>query len=445
MLKKMIGLILAAAMLLACVGCSSGTQTPAPETKEEPKTQAPAEAPAAPAEEIVLDFPSWQATEAGFAEFWADVIGRFEADHPNVKINLYQVPFSGYVDTMITRFSGGNPPDIVHIPAANFYTFYREGWLENLDGRFAQTDINETWTPLQSAVQGDDGSNYGLLLMGYGQILYYNEKLLNEEGIAVPTNMEEFLDAARKLTKDTDNDGVVDQFGYATCTATSASLMSCLGPFIAGNETEWATGQKINVDDPKVAEGLNTFKALYTENLMPLGVTIEQSRTYFLDGKAAMYMDGSYFYASLGNAAEGVAEHLKVAPTPTRNVVGSPSNSVHMAASLDEARKELVWEFYKLMASDEYQTKYAEYTKNPPPKSTALTDELIAKQPTMELFAVQASQAKDIRPAAYIPYYTEFSNIVVDEVLAFCTDGAMTAEECLDRIQEAVEMDIYFE
>lgn len=447
MLKKLLSLILIAMLVLSALACTGGASQPetsaagtdaaAPATNEDSTDSAKEE-------KIVLDFPSWQATEGGFADFWADVIGRFIQEHPNAEINLYQVPYSGYVDTLITRFSGGNPPDICHLPTANFYTFYREGWLECLDDLFAATDITETWTPLQSSVQGEDGGNYGLLLMGYGQVLYYNEALLNAEGIAVPTDTITFLDAARKLTKDTDNDGTIDQFGYAACTTTSPSVIDCIAPFIAGNDTEWATGQQLNVDDPKVAEGLEVYKALYTENLMPLGVTIEQARTYFLDGKAAMYMDGSYFYSSLNAAPAEVFEQLKVAPTPTKNTVGKPSNSVHIAASLSDERKALVWEFYKLLASDEYQTKYAEYTKNPPPKSTAMTAELIEKQPTMELFAEQASLAKDVRPAAFIPVYTEFTNLMVDEILAFCTDTAMTAPECLANMDEAIKRDIVF-
>lgn len=394
-------------------------------------------------EEIVLDFPSWQATEAGFAEFWADLIARYEADHPGVKINLYQVAFSGYVDYLTTRIAGGNPPDILHIPTANFNTFYREGWFENLDERFAETDIGATWTPLQSAVQGTDGSNYGLLLMGYGEVLYYNEKILADAGIAVPTTMDEVLAAARALTKDTDGDGVVDQFGYCACTTTSPSTMDSLAPFV-GPGSSWATGTEINVDSEKLQKGLDMYKTFYTEGLMPIGVTIEQARTYLLEGKAAMYIDGSYFWASCASAEPEVFANLRVTKVPTEVVVGKPSNSVHIAKNLPDDRKALVWDLYKLISSDEYQTKYAMYTTNPPPKSTAMTEELMAAIPTMELFAEQASLAVDQRPEAFIPVYTEYSNIVVDEVLAYCIDESMTSQECLKNIAEAVSNEIEF-
>ena len=73
-----------------------------------------------------------------------------------------------------------------------------------------------------------------------------------------------------------------------------------------------------------------------------------------------------------------------------------------------------------------------------------MTEELMASMPTMELFAEQASLAVDLRPAAYVPVYTEFSNAVVDEVLAYCIDEGMTASECLNNIAESVAENIDF-
>lgn len=218
--------------------------------------------------------------------------------------------------------------------------------------------------------------------------------------------------------------------------------MDSLAPFVVGSGTSWANGNDINVDDKTLQTGLDIYKTMYNEGLMPVGVTIEQARTYLLEGKAAMYIDGSYFYASTASAAPEVYENLKVTTTPTAATAGKPSNSVHMAKSLDESKKQLVWDFYKLIASDEYQTKYSQYTKNPPPKSTALTEELIKAQPTMELFAEQASLAVDLRPQGYIADYTEFSNIVVDEVLAYCIDSNMTARECLENIADSIALNI---
>ncbi|MFO7546150.1 MAG: ABC transporter substrate-binding protein, partial [Trueperaceae bacterium] len=71
------------------------------------------------AQTIVLDMPSWQATEPGTSDWWNALIEEFEAQHPGVEIEFSHEPFAGYNDKMIARFAAGNPPDILHLPAAN--------------------------------------------------------------------------------------------------------------------------------------------------------------------------------------------------------------------------------------------------------------------------------------------------------------------------------------
>ena len=424
-MKRMLGLLLAVLALGAlAVGCSSN------------------EKPSDDSDGIELDFPSWQATEPGFQEFWESAVQQFEEDHPGVTINFYEVPFSGYTDTLITRFGSNNPPDICHLPAADFYAFQREGWFECLDDWFAETDILASCTPLQSAMQNEDGENYGWLVMGYGQLLFYNEKLLEEGNVPVPTNMDELMDGIRKLTKDIDGDGLIDQFGYASASTTTPSLATTIAPFIIGNGTHWATGTQINVDDPKVIEGLETYKALYEENLMPLGLTIEQSRTYFLEGKAAFYMDGSYFAAQLASASEGVREHLKFTETPTERLVGTPSNGLHIPSAISDERKELVWDFIEMLSTDEFQAKYATLTKNPPSKLSALTEELKKEVPEVAFFAEVASKATDMRPAAFVPHNTEFVKLMVDEVMAYVMDPDMSAEQMLTNLEKSIEQNM---
>ena len=143
---------------------------------------------------IELEFPSWQIEEPGIADYWTELIKAYEAKFPNVKIRKQQVPFREYVDKMTVRFAGNNPPDIVHLPARNFPSFAAQDWLAPLDDRLKTTDVAATWTPLRGEMVWE-GKEQGVLLMGYGSILYYNEKLLNDAGVAVPKTPEEWLAA----------------------------------------------------------------------------------------------------------------------------------------------------------------------------------------------------------------------------------------------------------
>ena len=84
---------------------------------------------------VTLDFPSWQAEEPGFGEWWKGLIQEYEAKHPGVKVRLYSIPFANYVNQLTVRFAGQNPPDIVHLPSRNFASFASQNWLEPMPAR----------------------------------------------------------------------------------------------------------------------------------------------------------------------------------------------------------------------------------------------------------------------------------------------------------------------
>src|SRR5262245_29141297 len=102
---------------------------------------------------VTLEFPSWQAQEPGFAEWWREAIAAFEQSHPGVRVNFFSIPFAQYINTMVTRFTGNNPPDIVHLPARNMAQFAAQGWLAPLDDLLAGTDVPRLWTPLQEEMK----------------------------------------------------------------------------------------------------------------------------------------------------------------------------------------------------------------------------------------------------------------------------------------------------
>ena len=133
----------------------------------------------ATAQGVTLDFPSWQAEDPGFAEWWRALIQEYESTHPGVKVKFYSIPFANYVNQLTVRFAGQNPPDIVHLPTRNFAGFASQNWLEPIDDLLKASDIPGHWTKLQSEVMWN-GKTYGVLLLPYGNLLYYNEKILQD-------------------------------------------------------------------------------------------------------------------------------------------------------------------------------------------------------------------------------------------------------------------------
>lgn len=362
-------------------------------------------------EQIELEFPTWQAGEEGFGDWFEELVAAYQEEHPDVSVNLYPIAFDGFVDQMVTRFAADDPPEVVHLPTRNFAQFASQGWLVPLDERMAETDILENWTPLQEELVWED-TQQGLLLLGYGYVLYYNEQLLTDAGLEVPETTDDFLAAAEQLTEG-------DVFGFGATTVqepgdnyTEASM------FLTGNDTFWTddSGQFV-ADDPAVVESLQQFRDALAQ--APPGIGSDQRVELFRNGQLGMIFDGPFLLPELDEAPEDVRPSLKVAPLPFDAVPGGVSNSLHIPAGLDPATEDAVWDLIELASTPEWQERYAELVQVPPPRAGAVTEEALAAVPELELFAETTDEAVSVFPEdpELKAEFGEFSDAVSQSVI----------------------------
>lgn len=393
MTKKRIARLIAASLAvpaLALAACGASSE----ETAE-----------AGDGDSITLEFPTWQAEDQSFAPWWNELIAAYEDEHPNVTIDFYQIPFDSYVDQITTRFAAGDEPEIVHLPARNAAEFASRGWLAALDERLADTDILESWTPLQEEMQWD-GQNYGVLLLGYGYALYYNEQLLADAGVDVPTTADELVVAAEAIT----GDGV---FGFGATTQQNPDNFTELASFIVGNGHRLATADgQFTADTAGVVESMDQYRQALAN--APAGIQSQQRNELFLNGNIAMVIDGPFFLPELEGAPEGVRDSLRVAAPPFEVVPGGVSNSVHMPAGIEGETADAVWAFIEIAASPEWQERYAELAAVPAPREGSVTEEATANVPELELFQQLADEAVTIYPTA--PEHRENFGRISDSV-----------------------------
>jgi multiple sugar transport system substrate-binding protein len=357
------------------------------------------------AQVVTLDFPSWQAEDPGFAEWWKALIAEYEAKHPGVKIKFYSIPFANYVNQLTVRFSGNAPPDIVHLPTRNFAGFVSQKWLEPMDDLIKSSDIPRHWTPLQSEMIWD-GKTYGLLLLPYGNLLYYNEKILQDAGVKVPSTPEQWLDAMAKTTNRDKG-----QFGLVTTTAEHPNMFIDAATFVLGEKQDWLKGNRYNFTDPGVVAAMDQFRK--SLSYAPPGTNSAVARQLFIEGKGAFLRDGPWVWATLQKAKPEVRPSLKMAQLPFPVITGGASNSLHMPAKIDTQKKKLVWEFIVLAASPPWQQKYIELTGSPSGRLGMISAEQAKKDPHLAAIVAAADRAQNLFPVqpALRENYNEFAQL----------------------------------
>ena len=145
----------------------------------------------------------------------SNLVGKFEKQNPGIKIQAENIPWNSYYDNLYTSIIGGNAPDAAMVKMFAQPRLIEMGALEpiasRVDGWAGKADIDPN---LFNLVKGNDGKTYYLPLQYVVLYLYYRADMLKELGLKVPATCDEFRDTAKKLTRDTNNDGQPDVYGF---------------------------------------------------------------------------------------------------------------------------------------------------------------------------------------------------------------------------------------
>lgn len=367
----------------------------------------------AEAAQLTLDFPTYQ-LQQDFGPWWKAVVAAYEKKYPEVKINLTNAPTNDHHRLLTTRFIGGNPPDIVHMTARFMWGYVDQGFIAPLDPWLSKTDILANWAPDQASMK-IAGKTYALDMLSYSFGLFYNKQMLADSKLAVPRTMEEFIAAAKTLTRDRDGDGRIDQYGAVLTTAGNSWGYITFMHFHCGRGRDIVNNGVIDSAD-ELAKTLTLINEIIASGASPKGLDLNPMRQLFWQGNAAMYIDGSWAPGFADSAAAKMRDNWDVAQVPFVSMVGGPSNVLAIPTAISPERQEAVWRFIELAASPEWQTQYAEMTGNPPGRAHSLTDAARKKWPHLALFEKEtfAPTVRSYMPAGYEKNFNQFSKVVTD-------------------------------
>ncbi|RDU22301.1 sugar ABC transporter substrate-binding protein [Anaerosacchariphilus polymeriproducens] len=175
-------------------------------------------------ETVTLEFgmfagSNWEVPNGNCYAIIDSAIKRFEKENPGVKIHYSSgILKEDYSEWFSKQLLLGKEPDVFMVLEDDFITFSSIGVLKNLD-KFINNDKGFKKEAFYSSVLGEgryEESQYALPYETVPVLMFANKTLLKSEGIEIPDRdwtWDKFYEICEKVTKDTDADGVVDQFG----------------------------------------------------------------------------------------------------------------------------------------------------------------------------------------------------------------------------------------
>ena len=127
---------------------------------------------------------------------------------------------SEYYLKLQTTIAGGTPPDVFYPATHVAYNYASKGAILPITSYVERDGIDlSLFDPTILDLYMIDGELYCLPLDNAALVVYYNKELFDAAGVDYPEagwTWDDFVETAKALTLDTDDDGVTDQFGVET-------------------------------------------------------------------------------------------------------------------------------------------------------------------------------------------------------------------------------------
>lgn len=115
------------------------------------------------------------------------------AEVPDVEVEYQFIDNSNYDTIVDTQLSADEGPDIICESPASALKHARLGYLMDL------SDLGAKYSDAGTSVYSYDGKVYALPGISWFEGIYYNVDLFEENGIALPTTFDEYIDVCKQL------------------------------------------------------------------------------------------------------------------------------------------------------------------------------------------------------------------------------------------------------
>lgn len=147
--------------------------------------------------QITLKF--WNTMEGAEARVMPEVIAKFHEQNPNIRIESTSIDFYKAREKFSESFKTNAGPDILRADRFWLPEFVKNKQLAELKPSKIKAETDDM-VPVARSVISVDGKYWGLPISVDSLAMFFNKKHFKEKGLAVPTNLDEFTEAAKKLT-----------------------------------------------------------------------------------------------------------------------------------------------------------------------------------------------------------------------------------------------------
>ena len=360
---------------------------------------------AANARSQVTTVTFWNQMNSGEFPVAQDLVTQFEASHPDIKIDMTSIPFSGYVQKFSTAAQAGQAPDIIRVDnAPDTQGLAAQGLLTDLTSKVSAADKAD-FVPAALKAGEYNGKLYSVPQTVDALALYYNKALFKAKGIKqTPATLAQLATDCQA-------------FGAGKGIFLNADSY-WIQPWIWGYGGGLVNMSKkqILVGSKKSIAGWSAFNSLFHNKCAFANKDFSNSytnmQTAFKNGQVAMIVNGPWASTDLlSGPAFKSSTNLGVAVIPPGpGGQGSPIGGGALAISRNSKNVDAAYTFVKWFTDPAQQAVIAEKNNDLPTHISAYKLPAVKKNRIILSFLPQLQKATDRSAGAYGgQLYTDFT------------------------------------
>lgn len=367
MKKRAIAAILAGITALSTMtGCGSQGGDTKTTSGSETQTESTETKTSENGSKLKLTVMDCYAAEDPHGKFVYQYADEFMEQNPDIEIEIQAVASNDiYTKLAAMATSTDELPTIFFTSADQVPTLYDLGLTSDLTDLFSEEEKGKLANGVLDAAMIDGQMTYYPVAVQPQAVIYRMDRF-EEAGLEIPTTWDEFVECAKALTKDTDQDGTVDQWGFSMVGSNDSSGQSRFMSYLWSNGfdcvkedgDEWVTDITA---DASFVDTFSRWTQMNADGLVPTGITesnYSTSANYFAMGYTSMFLSGpnalGVAYSSNPDL-QGKLGSFKMPGDFPGTMLGAEGYAINSYASDEEKEAAAKWLTFFAEHDGEYQ------------------------------------------------------------------------------------------
>jgi multiple sugar transport system substrate-binding protein len=368
-------------------------------------------------------------------EVLSQLIAGFEKEHPEIHVEVQQIPWTAAHEKLLTAYVGESTPDIAMLGNTWVPEFVALNSLAPLDSFVLKSKEirRDDFFPGIWKTNVVNGKTYGIPWYVDTRLIFYRTDLLAKAGYKTfPTTWADWTTAIKKMKSQ------MSARQFPLLMPTNEWPQPVDFALEAGSPILRDGGRYGAFEQPAFRKGFDYYIGFYRQGLASPVSTSQVSNLYqeFERGNIAMFIMGPWYIGELKNRLDSsVQNKWSTAPMPGINGLGvSMAGGSSLSLFAASQHKAEAWKVMEYLSRPQLELEFYKLTGDLPPRISAWQDSALANNKYARAFRTQLER---VMPLPQVPEWEEIATTIFEH-----GEQAIRKAQTVDQMLASLDQDV---